>query len=270
LRAEWRLRIFGAASGVPAVRSHSRSGLATAVEIIGDEVRIHRLTLATGDVAGQLAFWGKRLGLPVRAGADGAIEIALQASTIRFEQASSGTDPRYHFAINVPRGSIEQAAAWIEERHELLAFHGDPDVEEGATIAHTNRGASALYFLDSAGNVAELIANDHLDNGSDAPFGPDSFLEIAEIGVATSDTDATRAAIQEALSAEILWGGRVGWLLTAIGDDHGVVIVTPTGRGWIPVGLPARPLPTTIVAAAPRPGDLTLPEGPYRIRAIAE
>jgi hypothetical protein len=88
--------------------------------------------------------------------------------------------------------------------------------------------------------------------------------------LATADTDATCAAIQEALSAEILWGGREGWLLTAIGDDHGVVIVAPAGRGWIPVGLPARPLPTTIVAAAPRPGHLTLPEGPYRIRAIAK
>ena len=79
-----------------------------------------------------------------------------------------------------------------------------------------------------------------------------------------------RAAIQEALLAEILWGGREGWLLTAIGDDHGVVIVAPTGRGWIPVGLPARPLPTTIVAAAPRSHDVTLPEGPYRICAVAE
>ena len=74
----------------------------------------------------------------------------------------------------------------------------------------------------------------------------------------------------EALSAEILWGGREGWLLTAIGDDHGVVIVAPTGRGWIPVGLPARPLPTTIVAVARRSRELTLPEGPYRIRAVAE
>ena len=88
--------------------------------------------------------------------------------------------------------------------------------------------------------------------------------------MATTDTAATCVAIQHALSAKILWGGREGWLLTAIGDDHGVVIVAPTGRGWIPVRLPARPLPTTIVAAAPLPGDLTLPEGPYRIRAIAE
>jgi catechol 2,3-dioxygenase-like lactoylglutathione lyase family enzyme len=232
-------------------------------------VRIHELTLATSDIGGQLAFWGKTLGLPVRERDDAAIEVSVQASTLRFEQAPPGTEPRYHFAINIPRGSIHEAAAWVEERHELLAFHGDPDEEEGATIAHTDRGASALYFLDAAGNVVELIANDHLDNGSNAPFGPDSLLEIAEIGVATADTEATRAAIQDALSADVLWGGREGWLLTAIGDDHGVVIVAPTGRGWIPVGLAARPSPMTIVAGASRSREVTLPEGPYRIRAVA-
>lgn len=159
---------------------------------------------------------------------------------------------------------------WIAERHELLAFHDDPDEEEGATIVHTDRGASALYFLDAGGNVVELIASDHLENDSDAPFGPESLLEIAEIGLATADTDATRAAIQDVLPAGVIWGGREGSLLTAIGDDHGVVIVAPIGRGWIPVGLPARPLPTTIVAAGPRSRDMTLAEGPYRIRAVAE
>jgi catechol 2,3-dioxygenase-like lactoylglutathione lyase family enzyme len=237
---------------------------------IEDKVRIHELTLATNDTAGQFAFWGKTLGLPVGHDGDGKVEVSLQGSTLRFEQASPGAEPRYHFAINVPRGSIFEAAAWIEERHELLEFHGDPDEEEGATIVHTDRGASALYFLDGAGNVAELIASDHLDNDSDAPFGPDSFLEIAEIGVATRDTAATGNLIKEALSAEILWGGREGWLLTAIGDDHGVIIVAPTGRGWIPVGLPARSYPMTIVAAAPRPHEVTLAEGPYHIRAVTE
>lgn len=75
--------------------------------------------------------------------------------------------------------------------------------------------------------------------------------------------------IQEVLSAEVLWGGDDDSLLTAIGDDHGVVIVAPTGRGWIPVGLPAQPLPTTIVAAAPRSQAVNLAEGPYAIRADA-
>lgn len=231
-------------------------------------MRIHGLTLATEDLAAQSAFWGGTFGLPVL-DASGAVDVVLRHSTLRFEQAVPGSDARYHFAINIPPGSIEDAAAWVEERHDLLAFHGDPDVEEGATIVHTDRGASALYFLDGGANVVELIANDHLDYGPEAQFGPQSLIEVAEIGVATADTGTTRTVIQETLSADILWGGREGWLLTAIGDDHGVVIVAPVGRGWIPVGLPARPLPTTIVADAAQAREVLLPEGPYRIRAVS-
>jgi hypothetical protein len=232
-------------------------------------VQIHELTLASNDPAGQGRFWAGTLGLPVEHGADGAVEVSLRASTIRFERAPAGTDARYHFAINVPRGSIHDAAAWIADRHELLAFHGDPDEEEGATIVKTDRGAHALYLLDAGVKVVDLIANYHLDNDSDAPFGPNSCLELAEVGLATADTHGTRAALVDVLSAPILWGGREGWLLTAIGDDHGVVIVAPAGRGWVPVGLPAKPLPTTIVAAGPESADVTLPEGPYRVRVVA-
>jgi catechol-2,3-dioxygenase len=230
-------------------------------------MRVSEITLAAADPAGQAAFWGGRLGLQVRETA--AVEVVLRRSTIRFEPANDGTEPRYHFAINIPPGSIEDAAAWLTGRHELLEFHGDPDVAEGATIVHTDRGASCLYFLDCGGNVVELIANPHLDVEPEAPFGPDSLVEIAEIGIATADTAATRRAVEEIFGAEVLWGGREGWRLTAIGDDHGVVIVAPTGRGWIPVGLPAQPLPTTIVAEGPVPAQTTLPEGPYRLVARA-
>jgi catechol 2,3-dioxygenase-like lactoylglutathione lyase family enzyme len=228
-------------------------------------VLILELTLTTSDVAAQSTFWGRTLGLPTRDEA-GALEVSLRRSTIRFQQAPPGEDPRYHFALNVPPGSIAEAAAWLEERHELLAFHDDPDVPEGATIVHTDRGASALYFLDAAGNVVELIANDHLDDRFEEPFGPNSLLEVAEIGIATSDTATTSKAVQHVFSAGILWGGREGWRLTAIGDDHGVVIVAPLGRGWIPIGLQARPLPTTVVAEASRTRELVLEEGPYRFR----
>jgi hypothetical protein len=231
-------------------------------------VQIYELTLATDDLAGQSAFWGLTLGLPVEDSSN-AVEVSLARSTLRFERASTGTDARYHFAVNIPPGSIEEAAAWLEERHSPLPFHGDPDVPEGATIVHFERGASAVYFLDAGGNVVELMANDNLDyEHLTGPFGPGSLLEIAEIGVAATDTDAAASAIREALSAEVLWGGGPGSLLTAIGDDHGVVIVAPVGRGWIPVGLPARPLPATIVAQAPEACDVVLTEGPCRIRAI--
>jgi len=188
------------------------------------------------------------------------LEVRLRDSLIRFEPAARGLDARYHFAINIPRGGIEDAAAWLDERHAPLAF------DDGATIVHADRGIAAVYFLDSGGNIVEFIDNDHLDNDSSQPFGPDSFLEIAEIGIAAADAETTSRVVQQTLSTGILWGGEPGGQLTAIGDDHGVVIVAATGRGWIPIGLPARPLPTSIVAEGPAERDALLPEGPYRIR----
>jgi catechol 2,3-dioxygenase-like lactoylglutathione lyase family enzyme len=229
-------------------------------------MRISRLTLATVDPEAQAAFWGERLGLPVAWVDEDEVEVRLRDGAIAFRRAAPGLDPRYHFAINLAPGSIDVAVEWVRERHELLAFHGDPDEEDGATVVRTDVGAGCLYFLDAVGNVAELISSPFLEGGVGEGFGPESLVEVAEIGLATADYDATCAAVGEFFGADVLWGGGPGSELTAIGDHHAVVIVSPVGRGWIPVGLPARPLPTEIVAYGEEARELTLPEGPYRLR----
>ncbi|MBS1678576.1 MAG: hypothetical protein JST08_14465 [Actinobacteria bacterium] len=219
-------------------------------------MRIRRLTLATEDLEGQAAFWGGQLGVLVREDGGDAIEVRLRDSTIRFRRAERGVDARYHFAINVPADSIQAAVAWVRERHELLSFGGD--------AVRTDVGAGCVYFLDAAGNVVELIASPHIGGGA-GTFGPEFLIEVAEIGIAADDTDATCAALREFFREGVYWGGGPGSLLTAVGDRHAVVIVAPSGRGWIPVDLPAHPLPTEIVAYGEEPRELTLPEGPYRL-----
>lgn len=218
-------------------------------------MRIRRLTIATGDLDGQATIWGERLGLPVRRGEE-ALEVRLRDSTILFLRAEPGLDARYHFAINVPSDSIQAAVAWLRERHEVLSFGGDP--------VRTDVAAGCVYFLDAGGNVVELIASPQIEP-TDAPFGPGSLIEIAEIGIAAVDPDATCAAVQGLFGEGVFWTDPDS-RLTAVGDRHAVVIVAPIGRGWIPVGLTARPLPTEIVASGDEPRELTLPEGPYRLR----
>jgi catechol 2,3-dioxygenase-like lactoylglutathione lyase family enzyme len=198
-------------------------------------VRIRQLTIATGDLEGQAAFYAERLGLPVRRD-DDAIEARLRDSTIRFERADPGLDARYHFAINVPRDSIHAAVAWLRERAEPLTFDGDP--------VRTDVGTGCVYFLDAAGNVLELIASPHIEGGA-AEFGPDSLIELAEVGVASADPPATSAAVEAAFGEGVRWSDSE---LTAVGDEHAVVIVAPVGRGWIPVDLAAKELPTEIVS----------------------
>jgi len=199
-------------------------------------MRIRQLTIATGDLEGQAAFYGERLGLPVPQDDEG-IEVRLRDSTIRFERAAPGLDARYHFAINVPADSIHAALAWLRERLEVLTFDGDP--------VRTDVGTGSVYFLDAAGNVAELIASPYVE-GDGRSFGPDALIEVGEIGIAAGDVAATAAEVEEAFDESVFWSDSE---LTAVGDRHAVVIVAPIGRGWVPVDLAARPLPTEILAA---------------------
>ena len=196
-------------------------------------MRIRQLTIATGDLEGQAAFYGE-LGLPVRRD-DDAVEVRLRESTIRFERAAAGVDARYHFAINVPGDAIRAAVAWLAERVEPLSFDGDP--------VRSDVGEGSVYFLDAAGNVVELIALPQIESGAE-DFGPGSLIEVAEIGVAADDVEATSAAVQEAFGEPVFWSDSE---LRAVGDEHAVVIVAPLGRGWVPVDLTAVPLPTEVV-----------------------
>lgn len=199
-------------------------------------MRIRRLTIATGELEGQATFYGERLGLPVRRD-DDAVEVDLRESTIRFERAAPSIDARYHFAINVPGGSIRAAVAWLAERAEPLAFDGD--------AVRDDVGEGCVYFLDAAGNVVELIASPHVE-GEGGEFDAASLVELAEVGVASADPPATVAMVEEAFGEGVYWGGPDSDL-TAVGDRHAVVIVAPVGRGWIPVDLAAAVLPTGIV-----------------------
>jgi catechol 2,3-dioxygenase-like lactoylglutathione lyase family enzyme len=243
-------------------------------------MRIVRLTMDCADLGAQEAFWAGTLGLEV-VRRDDELDVLLDSSVIRFRRAAPGTAPRHHFAINVPPGSIERAAGWAEARLKLLTFHGYEDEEEGATIVHADRGTPAVYFLDPVGNVVELIANVRLAGETGAApggravvegrgFGPEDLLDLAEVGIAAADPEATCAALRDFLGEEVLWGGGPDWLLSAIGDARSVVIVAPLDRGWIPVGLPARPAPTEIVVLADEPAELTLPEGPYVLRKVTD
>jgi catechol 2,3-dioxygenase-like lactoylglutathione lyase family enzyme len=223
-------------------------------------VQIHRIGLACADPAAQARFWGETIGLPVEAAGD-VVQVRLARSTVEFAAAGEGEAPRYHFALNIPTGRIEDAAAWLGERVDVLPFEGGEVVVRFDAIV-----ADAVYFHDAGGNVVELMARDDLPYEDDRPFDGSCLLEVTEIGIATEDVRATTKEVCEALCAPIYWGGGEG--LTAIGDAVGAVLVSPLGRGWIPTGLPALPAPTAVVAEGRRVGRTEIPGGPYVIQTV--
>ena len=107
-------------------------------------MRIRQLTIATGDLEAQAAFYGERLGLPVGRDDEDGIEVRLRDSTIRFERADPGLDARYHFAINVPGDSIRRGGRSgcgnVTSRSPSTATRCEPTSAPAASTSSMPRG----------------------------------------------------------------------------------------------------------------------------------
>ena len=204
--------------------------------------RILEVELATAHVDAQREFYGDVLGLEVAASAN---QLTVRAGDTKLSFVASRRDPgAHHFAFNVPENRIDDARAWLAERAPIAR---GPRREEVLDFSAWN--AHAVYCLDPAGNVVELIARHSLANASDAPFGPRALLEVSEVGVPVDDVPAAVDFLEHDLLVPVWDGDRRGF--TALGDDRGLFILVPRGRPWFPTRRSAVTPPRRIVVAGP-------------------
>lgn len=203
-------------------------------------MRILEVELPTSALAEQRAFYGDALGLDVIGEDEDRLTLGAGATRVTFVAVPE--DPgSQHFAFNVPENRIEDAARWLAERAPLV-----PGPNGARVLDFSGWNADAVYCLDPAGNVVELIARHSLPNASDEPFGPHSLLCVSEVGMPVDDVPAAVAHLEGELGIPLWDGDRRGF--TALGDDHGLFIVVPRGRTWFPSDRPAatQPIATTI------------------------
>ncbi|MGI8908169.1 MAG: hypothetical protein ACR2IE_16980 [Candidatus Sumerlaeaceae bacterium] len=128
-----------------------------------------------------------------------------------------------------------------------------------------------MYFNDAGGNILEFIARHDLPGSSTGDFGRSDILGISEIGIVVSDVPTfVEQCIRE--SGMTPFHGYTHPQFTALGDDHGLLIVVPEGRPWFPenrVGAVARP--ATVWIGAQRNSELEQPPNRFRFcRVTAE
>ncbi|MGH7468079.1 MAG: VOC family protein [Longimicrobiales bacterium] len=201
-------------------------------------------------------FYQDRLGLPVARYDGSAVSLRVGATTIDFAPTNQG-EPVYHLAFNIPENKIESALEWLTSRAVLL-----PHYQSGRTIVDwPDWNAHSIYFLDPAGNVLEVIARHDLDNAVSGAFGPADLLNVSELGLVVDDPHATLDLLRREL------GVRNKSVLSdfgAVGDDHGLFIVSAVNRPWMPTDdRPARPFPARVVIRHERPLELAIPGAPY-------
>ncbi|GAB4158725.1 MAG: hypothetical protein Fur005_13750 [Roseiflexaceae bacterium] len=222
---------------------------------------IRRVQLGCPDLGAQYRFYAEHLTLPCSLQTDRLVVTVGRSELIFTEHP--GPTAIAHVAWNIPANMLPAAAAWLRERTTLLS---DSD-GESIFISDAPWNAEAIYFVDPAGHILELIARQRLP-AAQHPFTPDQILAISEVGIANDDLPAAVARATQQLGITV-FSGAGSDTFTAIGDDEGLLIMVKHGRTWFPnTGIPAALIPlTTEVEQGGRCFRLAGP--PYTIEPIA-
>jgi hypothetical protein len=178
-------------------------------------------------------FYKKVLELQVTDDSDAHFTIHTGLSKLIFEKTEDPLSyPTYHFAFNIPSNQIQGAHDWLKERTELLWIE---DYKSYITD-FTNWNAKSVYFLDPAGNIAELIARADLKDIISEPFSPKHIRNVSEIGVVFPEHNFRQSMEQLLKDYKLEYFSKQPPLesFCAIGDDEGLFIIVPENRSWYP------------------------------------
>ena len=219
-------------------------------------MRLRHVTLATAEPDALRQFYAEALGLPVNDTAEGFV-VAVGRSALEFRAADQG-DPCYHVAFSVPGDSADEAADWLDDRAGLLA-------EAGRTqFRYEFLDATAVYATDPAGNVLELLARDGREGPTDS-FGPESLLDVGEIGITTSDVPWAADRLDRAFGLESAPREEFAY----VGGPAGAFVLASPGREWFPTDRGAEIAPLSVVAEGGT-GALSFAEGPVSVVGIGD
>lgn len=222
-------------------------------------MRIHELRLLTARLAEQKEFYTRTLGLPLVDEQNDLMALQAGETKLIFVQTQEGSEPYYHFAFNITENKLLQAKAWIAERHVNLSK------DDADNWYSKSWNSNALYFYDPAGNIVEFIAWHTLANTQEGPFTERDILCVSEIGLVQDNVAAAVTTLREKVRVEI-YKGSISEEFAALGDEHGLFILSKRGRTWLASDKSSQVYP---VDASIQDGNgYDFAELPYTIRTI--
>jgi len=187
--------------------------------------RFSEITLYTSELKEQYIFYSTTLKLPIIDHDSSQFSIKIGDSTLRFKEVNDGSNPLYHYAINIPSNKLDKAKKWLSEKTPLLL-----DTYSGQDILHFESwDAHAMYFKDPSGNIGELIARHTLNNDREGEFGIADLLCISEIGTPVENPYDFAAELKTAYDLDLYSGSPM-----FIGDEYGLFVAPPIDRPWLP------------------------------------
>ena len=197
-------------------------------------MRISEIQLLSHDIDATHHFYSHVLGLKASYQDDEKVSFIAGTSALTFIR-SENVSAVDHFAFNIPPHLLDEALHWVRLRCPILPL------EDGEEIADfTSWNAKAFYFKDNNGNILEFIARFNLNIIIDGHFDSSCILSVSEIGIVTDDVPALRQSISKKYQVPVFSKPPLQDNFTAMGDDHGLFILSKTGRPWHPNQVPAQ------------------------------
>lgn len=226
-------------------------------------MKITKLQLYTDQLQDLKTFYVMVLGFDLHDETENAFTIKAGSSLLAFQwtDLTDKASPSYHFAFNIPKNQIKEAQRWLYSRSIPLLQN-----ENEGIVDFPNWNAQALYFLDPANNIVELIARHDLENASQVAFSAQSITSISEIGLPVPEIAPFYEQVRENFGFPVYSsvGNTTGFCPT--GDPEGLLIIVPLKRPWFPTEFTNGIYPTTITMTGNESKELCCKDLPYVLR----
>ncbi|HTF04652.1 MAG TPA: hypothetical protein VK826_11540 [Bacteroidia bacterium] len=208
-------------------------------------MRITELTMSTGSPEELKKFYSGLLGfeeIPARTDSDG---YSFKAGHTRVNFVPGDREAKYHFAFNVYPDQLVNAIEWVQKSGmELIT---SPE-HKGFLIDFPNWWVKSIYFYDPEYNIVEVIARGALGAaGNTSKFSAQSVVGVSEIGIVTEDVAAMREWISTTHGVQAFSRNKNTDEFSAMGDDHGLLLLVQKGRKWYMASYEAKHFPLAVV-----------------------
>lgn len=202
---------------------------------------IEEIILYTNNLAGTEHFYSDIIGLSCIQKSQESLCYIAGTSRLSFQQAENQEAFIYHFAFNIPYSKMEEALDWCRNHVSIIV-----NDEKEYITDFPAWNARAIYFYDNNRNVIEFIGRKDLDQPSNLPFSPSLIDNISEIGIASVSPLAYSETLIRDFGMAYFTKGPKRADFAALGDDHGLLIISGTERHWYPTHDPVEQMPLMV------------------------
>lgn len=196
-------------------------------------MEIKEIELQTGSIDKTSEFYTEILGFEIAFSDTKTISFKAGQSVLTFKQ-SDNSEPKYHFAFNIPKNKLDEAIKWISGKRELINTSDDEVIAD-----FENWNAKAIYFYDNNQNILEFIARYDLNTFSEKPFDINSIISISEIGLVTEEPMVLADNLIRENQLYYFKKGPKREDFTVLGNDSGLIVISNPFRNWYPTDQPA-------------------------------